>query len=49
MIRTLYSSDSMDDIEHNKQPQYKNIMNNIRRGIRTDDELIVQKSVCHVE
>ena len=35
------SNDSVDDVlEKNtdKRPQYRNIMNNIRRGIRTDDD-----------
>ncbi|CAF3606260.1 unnamed protein product [Rotaria sordida] len=40
------SNDSIDDnIENhtNKRPQYKNIMNNIRRGIRTDDDATANK------
>lgn len=35
------SNDSIDDAvekDRDKRPQYKNIMNNIRRGIRTDEE-----------
>jgi hypothetical protein len=28
-----------------KRPQYKNIMNNIRRGIRTDDDVTTNKRV----
>jgi hypothetical protein len=42
------SSDSIDDVVENnldKRPQYKNIMNNIRRGIRTDDDVATEKRV----
>ncbi|CAF4073803.1 unnamed protein product [Rotaria sp. Silwood2] len=40
------SNDSIDDnIENDsdKRPQYKSIMNNIRRGIRTDDDITTDK------
>jgi hypothetical protein len=43
------SNDSIDDVVNvktDKRPQYKNIMNNIRRGIRTDDETTTNKRVC---
>ena len=43
------SNESIDDIIENnsdKRPQYKNIMNNIRRGIRTDDDVTDKKRVC---
>ncbi len=42
------SNDSIDDVPENnldKRPQYKNIMNNIRRGIRTDDDVAANKRV----
>ena len=45
------SNDSIDDaLENNsdKRPQYKNIMNNIRRGIRTDDETASNRKVTRV-
>lgn len=35
------SNDSIDDVledKLDKRPKYKSIMNNIRRGIRTDDD-----------
>jgi hypothetical protein len=44
------SNDSIDDVledKTDKRPQYKNIMNNIRRGIRTDDDnTTANKRVC---
>lgn len=42
------SNDSIDDVLENKldkRPQYKSIMNNIRRGIRTDDDVESKKRV----
>lgn len=42
------SNDSIDDVlEKNvdKRPKYKDLMNNIRRGIRTDDDVTTNKRV----
>ena len=42
------SNDSVDDVledKVNQRPQYKSIMNNIRRGIRTDDDVESKKKV----
>lgn len=40
------SEDESVGSELEKRPQYKSIMNNIRRGIRTDDETSGKKRVC---
>ncbi|CAF4627766.1 unnamed protein product [Rotaria sp. Silwood1] len=48
-LTTEHNSHSNDSVDGNvendtdKRPQYKNIMNNIRRGIRTDDDVTTNK------